>query len=953
MDQNTRLFSRRVRTLKTFAKCLFPLAMTSLVAAQLHAASARVIITNEPGFTITWDGNNGGFNNLDSGAGPSNNVALAINGTVPFVTSEYGVVHFVANLNDGLYGNAHSWLPTLTDPDAFCGLVFPGPVLITNIAWSRDNGDGTPTDPGCPATGYTCLDRAVGTYTLQYTTVTPESGGLGIPDTGDAATGWATIGTVTYAAGADDVNFAAYLRHRFEIKQNGAAFEATAIRIKTAPTGNAIDEIEVNPIPDLAPPLSNFIEITPTTGYTIVWDKNEGTYSTINSPAPAPVNDASTNRGAVAFGSSQLDFGVHFIRNVNDGLYGNAHSWIPDFSAKPDPNPFIGINFGKQILLRNLAWSRDNGDVAGDCCGGTLTDRALGVYTLQVTTVPNPSAATPEACGGKPSGGWVTVGTINYKADFAGTFTSYLRHRFDLTQNGLPIAATGIRLFVPNNQSDIDELEVNAVDAAITITSAANVQLTWDGNNGEFTSPDAGAAPPDNIALASNGSIPIGSSELAYLGAKHFISDINDGLYGNEQGWLSAGGLDGTSDPNPWIGVIFPAETAITNIAWSRDNGDTVTDLGCNGGPCIDRTLGAYTLQYTLVSPPDTSTPEADDATAGWVTLGVVTYKGFLAPAFSPSLRHRFDIASAAPLNATAVRIKVSNGGLIIDELEVNTAMSGPTGPDASSVVIAANPGFSIAWDGNDGQFFDANPGAAAPVNAALASQGSTAFGSSELGEVLGLSFHRWTNVNDGLYGNSFSWISANGIGGTTDPGPWIGVRFPNLVSITNIAWSRDNGDDVEFKGVDRTLGTYTLQYTVISEPDATLPETEDPGTGWTTVGKIVYPANNPPLFTSHLRHRFDLSADGMPIEATAIRFKVPDGNTDIDEIEVNTLTGMPGPKLTFTVTDGALVISWPGQGNLLTSTSINGPWSCVGAVSSPYTVPAASGPVRFYRAQQ
>lgn len=172
------------------------------------------------------------------------------------------------------------------------------------------------------------IDRAVGTYTLQYTTVTPESGGLGIPDTGDAATGWATIGTVTYAAGADDVNFAAYLRHRFEIKQNGAAFEATAIRIKTAPTGNAIDEIEVNPIPDLAPPLSNFIEITPTTGYTIVWDKNEGTYSTINSPAPAPVNDASTNRGAVAFGSSQLDFGVHFIRNVNDGLYGNAHSWI-------------------------------------------------------------------------------------------------------------------------------------------------------------------------------------------------------------------------------------------------------------------------------------------------------------------------------------------------------------------------------------------------------------------------------------------------------------------------------------------------------------------------------------------------------------------------------------------------------------------------------------------------
>lgn len=945
MDQNIRRFSRRVRTLKTFARCLFPLAMASLLAAQLHAASARVIITSEPGFTITWDGNNGGFSSPDVGAGPSNNIALAVNGTIPFASSEYGVVHFASHLNDGLYGNIYSWLPNLSEPDPFVGLVFPGSTLITNIAWSRDNG--LAAGDNC---GGTCVDRAVGAYILQYTTV--EAPDVNTTDTGDAATGWATIGTVTYAAGAEDVNFTSYLRHRFEIKQGGAAFEATALRIKTGPAGNAIDEIEVNPIPDLAPPLSSMIEITPAAGYTIVWDNNEGINSTPNSPAPAPINDASTSRGAVAFGSSQLDFGVHFIPNVNDGLYGNAHSWIPDFAANPDPKPFIGLNFGKQILLRNIAWGRDNGDVAGDCCGGTLVDRALGVYTLQITTVPNPGAATPESCGDKASGGWVTIGTVNYKAEFAGMFTSYLRHRFDLARNGGPIAATGIRLFVPNNQSDIDELEVNSMEAVISITNTADVQLVWDGNNGEFFSVAAGAPPPDNIALASNGSIPIGSSELTYEGARHFITNINDGLYGNFPSWISAGGLDDTTDPNPWIGVIFPNEVTLTNIAWGRDNGDAIGDVGCPGGSCSDRTAGTYTLQYTLVSPPDLSTAESDDATAGWVTFGSVTYLGSLPPTFIPYLRHRYNIASAAPLNATAVRIKLSSGLISIDELEVNSPIPEST-PPVSSVLIAPNPGYAITWDGNDGQFFDANPGAAAPVNAALASQGSTAFGSSELGEVLGLAFHRWTNVNDGLYGNSFSWISANGIGGATDPDPWVGVRFPNLVSVTNIAWSRDNGDDVEFKGVDRTLGTYTLQYTVISEPDATLTETEDPGTGWTTVGKIVYPANNPPLFTSHLRHRFDLSADGMPIEATAIRFKVPDGNTDIDEIEVNTLASMPGPKLTFTVTDGALVISWPGNGDLLTATSINGPWSCVGAVSSPYPVPAASGSVRFYRVRQ
>jgi hypothetical protein len=956
MDKNIRPFDRRVQALKLFAWRPFLLAMASLLATTLHAAtSARVIITNEPGFTITWDGNNGGFSNPNPGAGPSNNIALAANGTVAFASSEYGVVHFVPNLNDGLYGNLHSWIPSPSDADPFCGLVFPSAVLITNIAWSRDNGDTTPGDTGC---GGTCVDRNVGTYTLQYTTVlTPD---VNTTDTGDASTGWATIGTVTYASGADDVNFTGYLRHRFDIQQNGAAFEATAIRIKTAaidPSNDIdIDEIEVNPIADLVPPLINYIELTPATGFNIAWDKNEGNYSTANSPAPVPVNDASTNRGAVAFGSSQLDFGVHFIRNVNDGLYGNAHSWIPDFAANPDPNPSIGISFGKQILLRNIAWGRDNGDVAGDCCGGTLTDRALGVYTLQVTTVANPGVATPEVCGANAKAGWVTIGTFNYKADFPGFFTSYLRHRFSLSQNGVPIAATGIRIFVPNNQSDIDEIEVNALDAAITITNMPGVQIAWDGNNGEFYSADSGAAPPDNIALAGNGSIPIGSSELAYLGTRHFIADINDGLYGNENSWISANGLGAATDPDPWIGVVFPTEATITNIAWSRDNGDaTSTDPGCpsTGYTCMERVLGTYTLQYTQAASPDATTPETGDAATGWATLGGVTYSGALPPVFTPYLRHRFDIAATPPLTATALRVKVSDGLMDLDELEVNTAVNGPTPPVVAAVGITANPGYRIAWDGNDGQFFDPNPGAVSPDNIALASHGATAFGSSELGEVLGLSFHRWTNVNDGLYGNSFSWISANGLGTINDPDPWVGVSFADMVSLTNIAWSRDNGDNVEFQGTDRTLGTYTLQYTVLPFPDATMTETEEPGTGWATLGTITYRANDPPLFISYLRHRFDISADGLSIEATAIRLKVSDGTTDIDEIEVNTPLSPPPPKLSVTAAGGTVVISWSGGGSLQTATSVKGPWACAGDTGSPYTVPVGAGPTRFYRAQQ
>src|SRR5262245_10405439 len=63
------------------AKSLFGILVLTmavwLMATAAHAASPRVILTPATGFTITWDGNNGGFSNPSSGAGPSNNVALA------------------------------------------------------------------------------------------------------------------------------------------------------------------------------------------------------------------------------------------------------------------------------------------------------------------------------------------------------------------------------------------------------------------------------------------------------------------------------------------------------------------------------------------------------------------------------------------------------------------------------------------------------------------------------------------------------------------------------------------------------------------------------------------------------------------------------------------------------------------------------------------------------------
>jgi len=955
--------NRHLRT--THSRTNPPLATLSLMSvaailiagvANLSAASPRVVITPAAGFTITWDGNNGGFSSPDAGAGPSNNVALAANGTTAFGSTEFGAgVHLIAHVNDGLYGNSHSWIAnfTIPDPAPFVGLRFASSVNISSIAWGRDNGDSVGD-----ACGGTCMDRNVGIYTLQYTTV--EFPGLPdetTPDTGDAATGWADLGTIQYLPGTDDANFTGYLRHRFDIEQGGAPVAATGIRFRVSDVNTCIDEIEVNPMPDPVPPVSNFIEIAAAPGFGVAWDRNEGNFSTSDSPAPAPANDASIARGATAFGSSELNFGVHFIPNVNDGLYGNAHSWIPDFSANPDPAPFIGINFGRRLLLRNIAWGRDNGDVAGDCCGGTLTDRSLGLYVLQVTTVANPGVATPDACGPNPDSGWVTVGTINYKANDVTYFSSYLRHRFDLTQGGAPIPATGIRIKVPNNQSDIDEIEVNANLAieqnAVRITNAPGLVIAWDGNDGQFNDPAAGAAPPSNRALASEGTVPFTSSDLGpELGIPfHRAENLNDGFYGNANSWIS-----GSSDPDPFAGLNFGESVSITNIAWGRDNGNTETDA-C-GGTCMDRTMGTYRLQYTTVAAPDSSTPETGDAATGWADLGTITYEIAAPPFFTPYLRHRYDISEGgAPLTATGIRIKVPVGGLAggtdIDEIEINTPATPPqpSGP----VGISPAPGFEITWDGNDGHYNNPAVVAPPPDNRALATAGTTPFTSSDLGPVIGVPFHMAVNLNDGLYGNANSWIPdfING-----DPTPFAGLNFNGTVAITNIAWSRDNGnvagDCCGGTATDRVLGVYTIQITAVASPEASTAETGDASTGWESVGTINYRRAEPPDFNPHLRHRFELSSGGGPINATGLRIKVPDATSDIDEIEVNTAATAPRPQLTISKSGDDAVITWAYGGGLECATSITGPWTCVGdALPTGYTVPLNSSATRFYRVRR
>lgn len=388
---------------------------------------------------------------------------------------------------------------------------------------------------------------------------------------------------------------------------------------------------------------------------------------------PVPLNLAHIAVGATPFASSdlgpQLGIPFHVAANLNDGLYGNGFSWIGG-DANPFPAPFAGISLGAApVNLASIAFGRSNVN-GGDACG-VCADRNLGLYTLQYTSAPNPNSATPDAM-------WTTIGTLDYQPGPAPLFSApHLRHRYNFD----PVNATGIRLLVPatglGGGTAIDEIELFNVHIAppppppvVVLTPAPGFAIGFNGNQGDFSTPDSPALVPDNRALASNGAVPFTSSDLGpALGIPfHRAHNINDGLYGNSNSWIS-NFING--DPNPFAGVSFGSVIGITSVAFSRDNGDIPGD--CCGGTLTDRAIGTYDFEYTLVASPDASTPFTGDPNTGWADIGTIQYTGNPSDTFLPYLRHEFQMLGpgGSPIFASGLRVRVSDQNMAIDELEV------------------------------------------------------------------------------------------------------------------------------------------------------------------------------------------------------------------------------------------------------------------------------------------
>ena len=71
------------------------------------------------------------------------NLALASTGAVPSASSEYpgSAIHKIAHLNDGQYGNSHSWIPA-EGAMGWVAIELPAPATIERVVWARDRVEG-------------------------------------------------------------------------------------------------------------------------------------------------------------------------------------------------------------------------------------------------------------------------------------------------------------------------------------------------------------------------------------------------------------------------------------------------------------------------------------------------------------------------------------------------------------------------------------------------------------------------------------------------------------------------------------------------------------------------------------------------------------------------------------------------------------------------------------------
>ena len=200
-------------------------------------------------------------------------------------------------------------------------------------------------------------------------------------------------------------------------------------------------------------------------------------------------NLADVDHGSIAFAKNLISGyqGQHEISNLNDGKYGNAHSWIGDESY--DTN-YAGIKFSEAKIISEIAFGRDNSST------NPFLDRAGGTYTFfySKTAVEGFDPFTAD---------WKQIGSPINNANLS---ESYKRHLYSFS----PISGiTAIKIVTSDSLQCIDEIEVYfgiSISGVLPISgpSTGNTNITITGAN--FEPPvtvTIGGAPATNIEVVS------------------------------------------------------------------------------------------------------------------------------------------------------------------------------------------------------------------------------------------------------------------------------------------------------------------------------------------------------------------------------------------------------------------------------------------------------------------
>jgi len=568
----------------------------------------------------------------------------------------------------------------------------------------------------------------------------------------------------------------------------------------------------------MAVPCHAGLLITPNAGYSITWNGNDGNYFTTANPAVVPTNIA-LQPNVTAFGGNALG-GVHAIPNVRDARYGNNWSWIGNGSGYT-PNDAIGLNLSTLRPISAVAWGRDNGNsTAADACGGQCNDRWPGVYEIQFTTDPSPASAGAV---------WNSVGTVNYQsADdtvVGGAFTPWFRHQYEIRQNGQPIRATGIRLRAPLGTA-IDEIEAYYNSPAVptnglktwlkadagAVADAGNLVSVWGDQSGAGNNATQATA-ANQPALAAN--VWTGMPVVRFDGSNDYLTLPTSSALGIQNSDYELFVVARSSSGNTQFlvgGAITEYELHlngstqgarfIPNSPWSTQ----ATDIGTN----LQYTNGRFHV----------FDPRVDGGTSYFRVDGI------------QSLDTATNARSAVDA-ALRLGIRSDNGyplaGDIAEVILYNRALT----PQERNQVTAY---LQDRWAWNSFHLTETG-GDLALANVATS---GTAFAKDAL---TGYAAHAIAHLNDGIYGNSNSWIGAT-------VNSFAGVGLDSPTDINFIAFGRDNGGEAQ-QLVDRYQGTYTLQYTRVLNPDASTPDVD-----WQTIGMFDYNGTATDS-TGYLRHLY------------------------------------------------------------------------------------------------